>query len=161
GVILDASTHAVIAMAPVDAPWVTAAFAPNGNLVTATAGTLTLRDPLGNAIAPLAVGVAAAVPAVSPDGRLLAYNVLDAAGPSAVGNAVRIQPLDPATGTLGAPIVAATGGTAVGFDTPEFSPDATSLLYSRTANSGTEHPRAGAAVVSLDGTQTHDVTTDT
>jgi hypothetical protein len=158
GVIVDASLHTVIATAPSTDPWSTAAFEPGGNLVTAWNGALTLRDgTTGAPLAPISVDAPAAVPAVSADGRWLAYAVLDAAGPSQVGNAIRIQPFDRTTGAVGTALPIPTGTAAGGVDTPEFSSDGRWLIYSRTGSSQGEQPRLGVSVVSLETLQTVDL----
>lgn len=108
GVVLDVRAGTVLAQSdPASAsPWATAAFDPSGSLLGAWQGALSLRDgTTGTPIAPIAMTEAAAAPAISPDGTMLAYVTLDAgpgtAASQPVGNAVHARPWSAAQKTVG------------------------------------------------------------
>lgn len=146
GVVIDTSSHALVAASDTTLPWSTSAFDPSGALVTSYQGDgrLLLRD--GNTaaqIAPVPIGETASSPAISPDGHQLAYVALPAAGDSFVGTALRVRPWDAATNTVGPVTTLDTAGGVMG---PQFSPDGSWLFYARTPSTGQGVAQAMMAV---------------
>jgi hypothetical protein len=148
GVIVDTRAQAVLAFSEPASPWSTSAFDPSGALVTSyqAQGTLVLRDgATGAAAATLALGESGAAPAISPDGKTLAYVVIDPSTQSSVGTALHLRSWDVTTAAVG-PVRELVAGTGV--MAPEYSPDGAWILYARTASplsaatQGTEAIRA-------------------
>jgi hypothetical protein len=131
--------------------WNTGVYDPGGRLLTSltATGELTLRD--GTTAAPIMtvpLGEPAAGPAISSDGRSLAYAVM--AAPEAnnpAGTALRVRPWDAATGNVGTPITVATDA---GILAPQFSSDGAWIVYTRSTEP-TERGIVGGAVVRADG----------
>ena len=141
GVIVDTRARSVLAFSDPASPWSTSVFDPSGALVTSyqTQGTLVLRNgSTGAAIATLALGESGAAPAISPDGKTLAYVVIDPATQSSVGTALHVRSWDATTAAVGPvrELVASAGVMA-----PEYSPDGAWILYARTAS-----PLSGVAL---------------
>ena len=150
GMIIDTTTRSITTIAATS-PWNTGVYDPGGRLLTSytATGDLTLRDGATAApIATLALGEPAAGPAISPDGRELAYAAMAApAGNNPAGTALRVRPWDAATATVGAPITVAT---AQGVLAPQFSSDGAWLLYARSTEPD-ERGLIGVDVVRADG----------
>lgn len=138
GTLLDvASRTAVVPPSSQVGLWTDAAFQPDGSLMTANAGVLTLRSgatalPVKN----LTLDVLASQPTVAHHGHALAYvdgamdSVTTPASPQPTPQELRIQSWDPATATLGASLVLAPATDGVFVKYPDFSPDDRSVLYS-------------------------------
>jgi hypothetical protein len=138
GTLLDvASRTAVVAPSSQVGLWTDAAFQPDGSLMTANAGVLTLRSaatalPVKN----LTLDVMASQPTVAHNGRALAYvdGAMDTtttpASPQPTPQELAIRAWDPATATAGASLtlVPATDGVFVKY--PDFSSDDRSIVYS-------------------------------
>ena len=128
GVVLDRAGTVLAQSDPASAvPWATAAFDPGtGALVAGWQGALSLRDGrTGAPIAPIAMTEAAAAPAISPDGAMLAYVTLDA-GPGAAasqpaGNAVHARRWSAAQRSVGPAVELFRDGRGVVL--PAFSSD--------------------------------------
>ncbi len=137
GVVLDARTGAQLATSTpaIASPWATAAFDPSGALVTAWQGALAVRDAQTGALqATLAMDDPAAAPAISADGRQLAYVTLDAgfgvAASQPGGNALRIRPFTAQGASAGAPVELVRDGGGV--TVPSWSSDGRWIAYGRS-----------------------------
>ena len=120
GVLFDAANGTILATsdATPDAPWNAAAFDPSGALIATTrTGGLAVRDAATAAmIQPIAIDELATSPAVSPDGRALAYTVADVAGQTIanpMGAALHVRPWNVATAAIGTPIEPVRDGGGV------------------------------------------------
>lgn len=138
GTLLDvASRTAVVPPSSQVGLWTDAAFQPDGSLMTANAGVLTLRS--GDTALPiknLALDVLASQPTVAHNGHALAYvdGAMDTtttpASPQPTPQELRIHSWDPASAMIGTPLtlVPATDGVFVKY--PDFSSDDHLILYS-------------------------------
>ena len=149
-IILDMRTRSMMTVSEAS-PWNTGTYDPSGLLLTSftTTGELTLRD--GSTAAPiatLALGEPAAAPAISPDGRFLAYAAMVAPeGGNPAGTALRVRPWDAASASVGDPITVVTDA---GILAPDFSSDGAWILYTRSAEPN-DRTILGASVVRADG----------
>jgi Tol biopolymer transport system component len=137
GVVFDARTGAQLATSSpmVASPWATATFDPSGALVTGWQGALSVRDAqTGTVRATIATEDPASAPAISADGRQLAYVTLDAGFGSAAsqpaGNALRIRSFTAAGASVGPPIELVRDGGGV--EMPVWSSDGRWIAYGRT-----------------------------
>lgn len=138
GTLLDvASRTAVVPPSSQVGLWTDAAFQPDGSLMTANAGVLTLRSgvtalPVKN----LTLDVLASQPTVAHSGRALAYvdgamdTVTAPAAPQPAPQELRVQSWNPATAMLGTPLVLVPATDGVFVKYPDFSPDDRFVLYS-------------------------------
>ncbi len=150
GLIIDAKTPSLLAVGDPASPWSTSAFDPSGALVTSyqTDGRLFLRDGTTGAVtATLAIGETGAAPAISPDGKWLAYVVNDPTTMSFVGTTLRLRTWNAATAAVGPPITLVTD---TGVMAPQFSPDGQWIVYSRT-DAPTSATTQATMVVRADG----------
>jgi dipeptidyl aminopeptidase/acylaminoacyl peptidase len=150
GAVFDTTTRSLLATSDTALPWSTAAFAPSGALITSYQldGNLHVRDANTAAVlATIPLGGAASSPAVSPDGRLLAYASLPGPGNSFVGSALHVRTWDIATNTVGPVVELASTTGVVG---PAFSPDGAWIAFSRTASLDSAASQ-GINVVRADG----------
>lgn len=135
GVLLDARTRYYTA--PPSAAvgdWVSAAFDPGGDLVTTNKGVMTLRD--GATALPRATltpALPANQPAISPDGRALAYvaGPIDLSTTQPSTRELRIHDWDAATATLGASRTLVPAREGAFLKLPDFSPDNRWVVLSR------------------------------
>ncbi len=153
GVVLDAQSGTIVAQSGTADPWATAAFDPEGRLVAAYQGALSLRDgTTGATLAPIALGEAASAPAVAPDGSAIAYVSLDAglgdAATQPIGNALHLRVWNAAAGTVG-PVVELFRNAAQPAVLPTFSSDGRWVAFGQgkvDPDRLNEEPTASAAV---------------
>jgi hypothetical protein len=134
GTVLDVVSRAVVAPPSAQVgSWTSAAFFPDGSLVTANDGVLTLRSgddalPLTN----LTLDAPASQPAVARNGRALAYVTGPMGGTAPAQPApmeLRIKGWDPATRALGQSLVLEPAADGVFVKYPDFSPDDRFVVY--------------------------------
>ncbi|MEO8553954.1 MAG: WD40 repeat domain-containing protein, partial [Kofleriaceae bacterium] len=165
GILFDLKQGTIITTSDaMPTPWVAGAFDPSGVLVTSSkTGELSVRDPMtGEVTLSVATGELATSPAISPDGKTLAYTELDVAGETIanpLGDALHVRPWNAATGEVGATVELVRDARKIVM--PMYSADGKWLAYGHTPDLATEMPFLGSGAVKTDGSGTVvELTTD-